>query len=189
MRARFQLPVTLRRLRRRRGFTLVEVAFASACSAIIVTAVLTTFFFLTRAFAAVANHNEMHQQTGAAVAQFSRDMHEVINVGSFTANFLQVTVPTNYTSNGSVGGTKTIRYTVSNGALYRTDSLIGGPRLLATNVTALTFSLFNVNDAPVATNSLNSARTAALDLRLRKRVQGKINEEARSVRVSLRNMQ
>jgi type II secretory pathway pseudopilin PulG len=185
-----QLPAAGRRLRSRRGYTLVEMMVAGGCAAVVLAGILTGYTYLLRAFAAVTNYVDIHQQAGNAVAVFSKDMREVNRVSTnWTSSYLQVTVPTNINSSGGISGVRTVTYSYANSALYRTDSTTGVQKLQATNVYNLVFTLFGTNGVALATNTTTFARGVQMDLYLRKYVGSQGNsEEFRSARVCMRNV-
>jgi Tfp pilus assembly protein PilE len=191
MAPKLQLPPLLQRPHSSQGLTLVELMVVLSCSAIILACVLTSYTFLIRGFAAVTNYTDIHQQASMTVNQFTKDMREVSSVGSFTSSYLQVTIPTNFTSKGSIMGTKTVTYLYTNSALYRTDSLIGVQKLQATNCYSLTFTIYNKTNLVITTtNALNTAKGVQLDMSLRKYVGSQSNsEEFRSARICMRNAQ
>jgi type II secretory pathway pseudopilin PulG len=178
------------RLRSTRGFTLLEIMFVGGCAAIVLAAILTGYTYLLRAFAAVQNYSDIHQMAGSTVAVFTKDMREVSGVSSISSNSsIQVTIPTGFAWNGSITGTKTVTYTYTNSALYRTDSAIGGAKLQATNVYNLVFTLYNNSGVALASNTTTGCKGVQMDLYLRKYVGSNANtEEYRSARVAMRNL-
>jgi prepilin-type N-terminal cleavage/methylation domain-containing protein len=167
------------------GFTLSEVLVAAALGGLVMAGITTTYIMSVKGFRAISNYAEIHAAGRAAIDRFSRDMRAVHSIVSFSPSNLVVTVPTDFTASGGVSSSKTITYAVQQGALYRTDST-SGTRLLATNIHALTFSLYD----KVGSNTtvLSTAKGIQLDLRLRKRVLSQIqSEDYLSARFDMRN--
>lgn len=159
---------------------------ATGIAAFILGAVLSTYICLLRGFSAISNYCQTHQQAGTAFERFAKDMREVSNVASFTSSYLQVWIPTNFTTRGVVSGTNVVTWSYSNGALYRTESTTGLTDMQATNVSSLTFSLYD-KSGNTATN-LSSAKGVQVDIQFRKDVQSQaVFEDSLSARLDMRN--
>jgi len=137
-------------------------------------------------FSAISNYTVIHQQAGITVERFAKDMRGVSNVASFTSSYLKVWIPTNFTSRGTVSGTNVVTWSYSNHALYRTESITGLTDMQATNVSSLTFSLYD-KSGNTATN-LSSAKGVQVDIGFRNDVQSQaVSEDSLSARLDMRN--
>jgi Tfp pilus assembly protein PilW len=176
-----------RMVRGEAGFTLVEIMVAGAIGAFILASVLTTYVFSMKGLRAIANYDEIHSDGRHAVDVFAQDMRGVNSVTSFSASSLTVTIPTSFSSSGSVTSTKTVRYYLNSAALYRTDSSTGNTDMLATNICQLTFSLYDKLGNGTAVPS--SAKGVQVDIKLRKYVLSIIqSEDFLSARYDMRNV-
>lgn len=174
------------RLQRGAGFTLVESLIASAIGALILGGITTTYIFSLKSFRAISNYAEIHADGRLAVDYFSRDVRAVNSITSFNASNLVATIPTAFSSSGAVISNKTVTYSMSKGALYRTDSSTGKTSMLATNIYQLTFSLFD--KVGNSTTLTGNAKGIQVDIQLRKIVISKIqSEDYLSARLDMRN--
>lgn len=167
------------------GFTLSELLITAAIGGLVMSGIVTTYIMSVKGFQAISNYTEIHASGRSAIDRFSRDMRAVNAIVSFNSSNLVVTVPTAFTTSGSVSSSKTITYAVNRGALYRTDSTTG-TRMLATNIHALTFYLYD----KVGSNTtvVSTAKGIQVDLQLRKRVISQIqSEDYLSARFDMRN--
>jgi hypothetical protein len=179
---------TFQRLRRQTaGFTLVEVSITSGIGLMIAAGILSTYIVASRGFNAITNYWEIHSDGRMAVDRFAADMRATYQITSFSTNGpLVVRVPVNFNNNGAVQSHKTVTYSYANGALNRTDSTTGKTSMLATNIYALKFQLYNRvgNKETVVAN----AKAISLELFLRKYTAGKAQtEDFLSARLDMRN--
>src|SRR5438093_4033660 len=145
-----------RHLNRAYGFTMVELNVAMAIGAFILAGVVSTYLVCVKGFRAIANYAEIHKGGREAVNYFAKDMRAVYAISSFNSSALTVTIPTNFTSTGSVNGTKTVTYTYTqsisnaetNGWLKRYDSNTGVTSTLASNTYFIQYSLYDHVDSP-----------------------------------------
>lgn len=178
---------SLRRFGATGGFTLAEMMMASAIAALVLGGIMTTYVFSLKGFRSVSNYTEIHASGRKAIDVFARDIRAVSSISSFSASNLVVVIPTNFTSSGSVNGSKTVTYTCSGGALKRTDSSTGITSSLATNINQLTFSLFDRLGSN--TTVLSIAKGIQVDVTLRKTVMNQIqSEDYLSARMDMRNI-
>ncbi len=167
------------------GFTLPELLLTAAIGGIVMGGITTTYIMSVKGFQAISNYTEIHASGRSAIDWFSRDMRAVNSIVSFNSSNLVVTIPTAFTTSGSVSTSKTITYSVNHGGLYRTESTTG-TRMLATNIHALTFYLYD----KVGSNTtvLSTAKGIQVDLQLRKQVISQIqSEDYLSARFDMRN--
>jgi len=168
------------------GFTLVEVMVSSAIATFILAGLVTTHILSLKSFRALSNYAEIHADGRNAVDQFSRDMRSVYSISYYDSSNLVVLIPTAFSSTGGVLSNKTISFSLSNGALRRTDSSTGATSMLATNVYKLTFSLYD--KVGTATIVRSTAKGVQVDIRLRKSVMNQIqSEDYLSARLDMRN--
>ncbi len=158
---------------------------ATAVGAITLAGIMTTYVMSLKGFSAVSNYTEIHTSGRKTIDLFSRDMRAVNSIVSYSASNLVVTIPTAFTSSGSVSSTKTITYSVNRGALYRADSSTG-TKMLATNIYSIAFSLYDKVGA--TTSVASTAKGIQIDVQLRKRVISQIqSEDYLSARYDMRN--
>ena len=169
------------------GFTMVETMIGTAIGVVVIAAVLTTYILCLKQFNAISNYAEIHRGGRASVDQISQDIRGVSSISSFSSTDLMVTIPTAFSSAGSVVSNKTVTYTLQNGALWRTDSSTGKTAMLTTNINSVTFSLYDKLGNP--TTVLSTAKGVQVDLRLRKTVMSQIqSEDYLSARLTMRNI-
>jgi prepilin-type N-terminal cleavage/methylation domain-containing protein len=170
----------------RAGFTIVEISVSSAIVLILLAGILTTYLQLTRSFRAVSNYGNIHADGRRAVDWFAKDMRGVYAINTYSLSNLTVAIPTNFNTSGSVTGTKTVRYTYSNGAYRRYDSATGQTVTLATNIYQLSYTLYDRLGSN--TTLLGTAKSIQLDIKLRKFVNNQQQtEEYLSARYDMRN--
>ena len=176
-----------RRLRDPGGQTLAETLIALAIGAIILAGIATTYIISLRGFAAIQNYDEIHAEGRLAVSYFAKDIRAVTNITSYlNASNITVAIPA-FDGSGSVTNTKTVSYTTSGGALYRYDSSTGNTDLLATNISQLTFTLYDLagNTDSVA---VSNAKGIQVDIKLRKTIGSQAQtEDFLSARYDMRN--
>ena len=169
----------------RQAFTLVEMMMATAISAIVMTAVVSTYILSLKGFRAIENYAVIHADGRRAIDFFGRDMRAVSAISSFGASNMTVTIPTAFSTSGSVISNKTVSYSMSKGGLVRADSDLG-TSLLATNIYQLTFSLYDRVGSNTAV--LANAKGVQVDIKLRKYVISQIqSEDYLSARLDMRN--
>jgi prepilin-type N-terminal cleavage/methylation domain-containing protein len=172
--------------RLRRGFTLIEMSIATACAAIILVGAVTAYTYMMKGFAQMSNFAQTHKEAAKTAALFDKDVREVSSVGSFTSTYLKIIIPTNFTAVGAVSGTKTVTYSYTSNALYRTDSTSGQQKAVATNVVGLTFAAWDKTNS--STTNLATAKSLQLDMNLVGYVGSLVNsEEFRTAQIDMRN--
>lgn len=177
------------------GFTLVELKVSTAIGAFILAGALSSYLVSVKGLRAVSNYSEIHRSAREAVNNFAKDMRSVYGITTFSSNStLSVTIPTNFTSSGSVNGTKTVTYTYTrtisngrtNGWVKRFDSSTGVTSTLATNVYFLEYRLYD--HLGTNTTLVNSAKSVSVEMKLNKFVIGAVQTEAYiSARMDMRN--
>ena len=176
------------------GFTYVELNIALTIGMFILAGVVSTYLMCVKSFQAVANYAEIHKGGREAVNYFAKDMRAVYAISSFNNSTLTVTIPTNFTSTGSVNGTKTVTYTYTqsisnaetNGWLKRYDSNTGVTSTLASNIYFLQYSLYDHVGSTTALTSV--AKSIAVEIKLRKSIISQIqSEDYISARMDMRN--
>jgi len=169
------------------GFTLTEMLVAGSIGTIVMAGVLTTYIHTMRAFHAISNYWEIHTSGRYAIERFAADMRAVYAVTAYSSNSqLRVTIPTSFYTTGAPASLKTVTYTYSSGTLCRTDSTDGLTLVLANNIYALNFRLYDRLGAP--TTVLSVAKAAQLDMFLRKQTAGRAQtEDYLSARLDMRN--
>jgi Tfp pilus assembly protein PilW len=168
------------------GFSIVEMMMVLSIGTFVLAGILSTYVFALKAFQAAANYHEIHQAGRNAVDLFAKDMRAASAITAASAANLTVTVPTAFSAQGTLTSSKSVSWTYSNGALYRYESDTGNTRMLASNVFACTFTLY---DKVLNSNVVASiAKSAQLDVKLRKYVIGQSQtEDYLSARYDLRN--
>jgi len=176
-----------RRFSSRAGFTLVEVMVSAAIGAMILAAVLTSYILTARGFRAISNYWELHSDGRLAIDRFAADMRAVSDITSWSATGpLVVKIPLAFSSTGVATSTKTITYSYSNGALYRTDSSTGATSMLATNIYQLDLQLYDRLGSN--TTVLAIAKGIRMELFLRKTLGSQQQtEDYLSARLNMRN--
>jgi len=84
-------PVGVRGLRQ--GFTLVEVMIGAALGSVVLAAVLSTFLFMGRSGANLANYSDMETQARRAMAYFAEDVRQASDI--FWVNSTSVVLAVN----------------------------------------------------------------------------------------------
>lgn len=188
MSATRQISMIVRRLRGSRGMTLAETLVGTAVGALILAGVVTTYIISVRGFSAVSNYNQIHGDGRIAVTYFAKDIRAVSSIASFSnPSNITVTIPTAFNASGVATNTATVTYSTSAGALYRYDSRTGKTDMLATNISQLTFTLF---DTANSTNgvTLSTAKGIQADIKLRKTIGSRAQtEDYLSARYDMRN--
>jgi prepilin-type N-terminal cleavage/methylation domain-containing protein len=175
------------RWRETAGFTLTEMLVSVAIGGVILAALLTSFIMCQRSLLAISNYWQIHADGRVAIDRFAADMRQVSAVTSFNSNStLVVVIPTNFTSNGTIQGSKTVTYSYGGGALKRTDSTTGLTTVLATNIYSLGFRLYD--KVTSNTTVLSTAKGVQMELFLRLYTAGQAQtEDYLSARLVLRN--
>jgi prepilin-type N-terminal cleavage/methylation domain-containing protein len=175
------------RLQTRSGFTMVEMMMGSAIGVIVMAGVFTTYILCLKQFRAISNYAEIHRDGRKSVDQFSQDFRGVRSISSYNASNLVVIIPTAFSTTGSAISNKTVTYAVNKGALWRTDSSTGKTSMLSTNISTLTFSLFD--KLGTNTTTLSTAKGVQVDIKLRKTLMSQIqSEDFLSARLDMRNI-
>ena len=173
---------------RRHGFTLVEMMIGLAIATTVLIGILSTYILAVKGLTAVSNYAEIHGGGRRSADTIAKDMRSVSSIVSFpNPSNIVVAIPTAFDSSGAITGSKTVKYFISNGALYRNDSSTGFTDRLATNIYQLTFTLYDRNTN--VTSVLSSAKGVQVDIKLRKAVISQIqSEDYLSARWDMRNI-
>jgi Tfp pilus assembly protein PilW len=159
-----------------RGFTLVELMMAGAIGMIILAGILTAYIMSARSFRAIANYWEIHSDGRHAIDRFATDMRGVSAITQFGTNGpLVVRIPVSFNWYGSAISNKTVTYTYSGQALYRSDTSTGSTAMIATNVYKVDFRLFDKLNQPTTLTSV--AKGIRVELFLRKYTAGVLQSE------------
>ncbi len=168
------------------AYTLMETLIAATIGSLILGAVMTTYVFAMKSFRAISNYVEIHSEGRMAIDLFARDVRAVSNIQSFSTNSITLTVPTSFSSSGSVTGSKTIAYELKGSEFWRTDVTAGTERKLASNVKTIKLSLYDKLGNP--TTVLNTAKGIQVEIKLQKKVISQIqSEDYLSARLDMRN--
>lgn len=128
---------------RRRGFTLVEVMISASLGAVIMAGVLSTFLFLGRSAANVANYADLEASTREALEFFGQDTRQASEIVWNSASSVTLVV------NGS-----TVTYAYDGGSATFTRTQNGNMRVLMSGVTndfSFTGYMINGNIVPTST--------------------------------------
>lgn len=148
------------------GFTLVEVLIGATLGIMVLGAVLSSYIFLGRQLARLANMQTLETEGRRALGYFTQDVQKAIGIsGTPSASAVTLTIPTN------TGATTTVAYsftndTGGNGTFTRTPS--GGTaqtlvRYIINN--GLTISFFDSSGNPYSayTDYLPGIKQLALE--------------------------
>ena len=184
-----QHPKTRRRLQDARGTTLLEIMIAAAIGAMILAGIATAYVLSLRGFVAMANYYQIHGDGRIAVNYFAKDMRAVTNIVYYpNVSNITVAVPVAFSASGAVTESASIAYSTSGGALYRYDSRTGYTDMLATNISLLAFTLYDLTGRLITNGVLSTAKGIQVDIHLRKTVGSQVQtEEYLSARFDMRN--
>jgi Tfp pilus assembly protein PilW len=150
------------RARKAGGFSLVELMIAAGLSAVVLTAILTMFLFLSRSGANLRNYSDMEYQARKALEIFAEDVRQASAI-TWNSNS-QITLVVN-------SANVVYLYSSSTGMFSRVDA--SSNRELITGITAGTFVFraFNVAGAELplaaaADLTLASSSTKQLQISL-----------------------
>ena len=151
--------------------TLAEIMVATAIGSMILTGVATTYIMSLRGFAAMANYNQIHGDGRIAVNYFAKDMRAVTNILYFpNPSNITVVVPIGFSTSGAVTNSASITYSTSDGALYRYDSRTGNTDMLATNISLIAFTLYDLTGKLITNGVASTAKGIQVDIHLRKTI-------------------
>ncbi|MES1194278.1 MAG: prepilin-type N-terminal cleavage/methylation domain-containing protein, partial [Opitutus sp.] len=137
------------------GFTLVEVMVGAALSSFILAGILSTFLFLGRTGANVANYTEMEGQARRGLELFAEDVRQASAI-TWNSN-VSVTLVVN--------GTPIVyQYDSSITTFQRRDP--GTTRNLLTGITTFQFKGYNINGAEVDMTDLVAASKITKQLQI-----------------------
>lgn len=143
--------------RRRSAFTLSEVMISASLSLLLVAAMLTAFFHLTKTGIAMGNYHDLERETRNVLQYFARDVHQAEDALWIDANTLRLTVE---------GEPITYLYNPANKTFLR--RLPGeNDSVLASGINALSFQPFDItgNQLSLASHPANaSAATKMIQL-------------------------
>lgn len=80
------------RASRRRGFTLVEIMIGATLSSFVLAAVLSTFLFMGRSGANLANYSDMESQARKALEIFAQDVRQASAIAWTSSTRVRLTV-------------------------------------------------------------------------------------------------
>ena len=124
------------------GFTLAELLLALAIGMFVIAGAVTTYLFSVKGFRQLSNYNTFEAKGRRAVDWFSRDIRIGMVVSSCSSNQIVVILPKTVTAAGAVTATNVVTHALQGGMWSRTDGT-GAVKQLATDVSALTFSLYD----------------------------------------------
>ncbi len=169
-----------------RGFTLTELAIASALGSIVLLAVMVTFSAATKHFKAVANYGQIHSEGRLAVDKFAQDFRKATDVTSWASSTITLTIPTSFTSAGAVSTSKSVRYYRQGANLIRQDVTVGTSETLSNSVQTLTFTMYD--RVGTSTSLTANCKGVQVDIQLRRTVQStQQTEDFLSARLMSRN--
>jgi len=128
------------------GFTLVEVMVGASLATFILAGVMSTFLFLGRTGANVANYTEMESQARRGLEMFAEDVRQAGSITWNSANSVTLVV-------NSVPVVYEFDSTVS--SFIRRDP--GNSRTLLSGITTFQFKGYNINGAEVDLTDLTAA--------------------------------
>ena len=171
------------------GFSLIESLVAAAAACIVLLALMTAYSMTTRGFAAAGNYSDMERDARMTLDNLTRDARLSTGLTAYASTDISLAVVTNFAADGTVAGSKVVRYYRGLGAnsnyLYRVDG--GQTYTIANNVTALQFIEYDRN---LATNGIQpwDCKLLQVDITMRKfTLETPNSEEILSARVVLRN--
>lgn len=141
----------------RRGLTLVELLIAMTLAAMLMSAVMSSFLFLSRGTIASTDYAEMDLEARTALEQFAREARMANGVSNFTANHVTLSV-----EDGTNVYTVDYTHVPADGAFYRAYGT-AGERVLIKGVERFALKRFTLLGDP-ATNDLET-KLLQLDLR------------------------
>jgi hypothetical protein len=162
---------------------------AAAAASIVTVALLTSYSMTTRGFVAAGNYSDLERDARVTLDNLCRDARQATGLTAYAAADISMAVATNFAADGTVTGSKIVRYYLGTGStsntLYRADAGVSQP--IAENVSALRFIEYDRN---LATNGIlpSDCKLLQVDITLRKYTLENANtEQILSARVVLRN--
>jgi len=162
---------------------------ATLAATIVAAGIFAAFSMVSRGFSSTGNYADLARDGRTTLDYFARDTRQATGLVSFASNDISMAIPTNFTSSGSVSGTKTIRYYLGSASksntLYRIE--LGKTNAVADNVTALQFIPYNTS---LSTSGVTAAtcKLLQMNLTMRKNTISTTNtEQTLSLRALLRN--
>jgi len=146
------------RVRRVRGFTLVEVMISATLASFLLLAVLTAFLFLGRTGANMQNYTEMEVQARRAIETFAEDVRMAKDATWNSPTSLTLTVVT------SSGATATYTYAYSSTTGKLTRQTATTTTTLVSGITSFSFTAYKINTAPITLTSDSTVLAAASTL-------------------------
>ena len=137
-----------------RGFTLVEVMIAGIIGTFLMLGVLTTFLFLGRSGANIANYSEMEFQSRKALEMFAEDTRQA---SSITWN--------SSTSVTLIVDAQAITWSYAGGSLSRQTGS-ATPITMITGITSFAFTAYDITGAQVALSDLTAAGKVTKQLQI-----------------------
>jgi Tfp pilus assembly protein PilW len=134
---------------------MAEIMVGATISAFVMTGVMTTFLFLGRSGANIANYAEMENEARVGLEYFAQDTRQASDMYWNSANSITLTVS---------GAPITYTYSSVDGTFTRTFG--GSNSVLVDGVTTFAFSGYMITGADVDISDLSTAakRTAASDV-------------------------
>lgn len=131
------------------AFTLAEVLIASTLSVLVMSAVMSSVFLITRSGYAVEQYADMEEQSRVSLEIFGRDVRMAQSVTWVDANTITLTIP--LTTEGSATTQHTYFYKPTTHEFWRTAD--GKDQLLISGINTLTLSGYQLTGDPVFTAS------------------------------------
>jgi len=142
------------------GFTLVELIVSLGLLMMLTGALLTSFTFIARGDASLANYVEMNGRARILLEKLGQDLRSATDVTNFTTTSLALTVPTN----AAASATEDVVWTYNSATGIVTRAASGTTQTYARDVT--TFAFYYTNGNNVATTSLVEVKQVQLSLRM-----------------------
>src|SRR5438128_433233 len=92
------------------GFTLIETLVATATAVFVVLAVMTAFSMTSRGFASAGNYSDMQRDARVTLDDLTRDARQATALTAFDSSDISIAVATDFSADGSVTGSKIVRY-------------------------------------------------------------------------------
>jgi Tfp pilus assembly protein PilW len=156
------------------AFTIVELMIAVAIGTIVLASMMGSYLFLIRSFVSISNHADMNAQGRFAMGMFAADIRSARSVSSANPSNLVAVIPTGFNATGVVTNSKTITYSTTGTALYRSDTGDGTTQMLATNLTQV---LFAFSGAGGVTTISSNATAVQLSLAFRQHANNLVQDE------------
>lgn len=154
-------PIKKKAQGRTAGFTLVEVLVSMALSAVILTAVMTTFVMLGRSGYNAGSYSIMEAQSRRALEMFSEDARMASNITWASSTSILLTVD-------RLSGSSSVTYAYNSTDKTFTRTVTGGsgPLILVRDVTSFAYRRYKVVNG-VEYTAANDLETKQIQITLR----------------------